>query len=83
MGGQFPSSLVGFQGSFAANMEPLLLNLIHSGLKMRRVGYTHPDPILQQALCQAIPGSRNEQGNGMEGQEDKGKMMIRVSTGTC
>lgn len=35
-------------------------NIIHSGLKMQSVGYTHSDPVLRQALCQTIPGSRNE-----------------------
>lgn len=69
MVGSLSQFLVGFQGNIrkgTANTEPTLTKLTHSVLKMRNVDYTHPDPVLPQAPCQTIPGSRNgrEKWNG-------------------
>lgn len=71
MVGSVSQFLVGVQENFrkgTANTEPSLTKLTHSVLKMRKVSYTHPDPILPQAPCQTIPGSRNGPGKWNGGQ---------------
>lgn len=77
MVGSVSQFLVGFQGNFrkgTANTEPSLTKLTCSVLKMRNVGYTHPDPVLPQAPCQTVPGSRNGTGKWSRGIRGQGQV---------
>lgn len=65
-----------------ANPEPTLTDLIQAGLKMQPATPT-PTPVSDEPRAKPPLAADMEQGNGMGDQDDKSKLVVRVSTGTC